>query len=111
VSCKIEQQSDGSAIVKLGESVTVAGEEVSRLTIPRLKGKHLFGAPAMTSVGMVLQWAANIVSPKGALEELEPRDAVEVGDFLFVLLTRRPTVGAASSASSAATSDGASGSS
>lgn len=103
----IEKNADGSAIVKLSEPVTVRGEELSRVTIPRLKGKHLFGAPPLTSIGMVLEWASKIVEPRGALEEMTPEDAVAVGDFLFGLLTKRPKAGADSSAASAVTSDGA----
>jgi len=104
---KIETQSDGTAIVKLSEPITVNDLEINRATIPKLKGRHLFGAPPLTSIGMILQWAANVVEPKGALEEMSTEDAVQVGDFLFERLHQRRSTGAAPSAESAATSDGA----
>jgi hypothetical protein len=104
---KFDTNSDGTTIVKLDAAIVVNGADVSRVTLPKLKGKHLFGAPPLGSMGAILQWAAGIVEPKGALEEMDPVDAVEIGDFLFGKLRRTPVSGAAQSAESADTSDGA----
>ena len=89
-----ETNADGTVIGTLSQPVKVDGEEMDRFTIPKLKGKHLFGAPPLNSVGSILLWASKIVQPRGLLEEMEPEDAVEVGDFLFRSLNKRQPTGA-----------------
>lgn len=80
---KFEDNKDGSCTVKLESPIMVGGEEISRLTIPAIKGRHLMTAPfAYSDIPSMGDWstfAARIVTPAGAFEELEVADAIAVG--------------------------------
>jgi hypothetical protein len=76
-----EEQPDGSVIVKLSRPVDVKGESTSRLTIPRLRGKHMFaikGNIMELGTGPTIAWGDCVVEPHGAVGELDPMDALEV---------------------------------
>lgn len=90
-----EEQSDGSVIVKLSSPVNVKGEATSRLTIPRLRGKHMFAIKGNINelgTGPTFEWADGVVEPHGAVGELEPMDALEVvARLVGKLLSRQAT--------------------
>lgn len=82
----IDKNADGSCIVKLSTPIQLGDETVSRVTIPRITGKHLFKMPVITlssSMGPVIEWASHVVLPQGAVEELSPADAVSVAEALL----------------------------
>jgi hypothetical protein len=88
-----EKNSDGSTIVKLAEPIKLGGDELTRVTIPKLRGKHLIGAPVLDSMGQYLVIAARVVEPKGALEEMTPADAVAIGNHIIELIQGKATAG------------------
>lgn len=72
----IEHNHDGSAIVKLEQPVRVGDTDVTRLTIPRITGRHLrkaqwtFGGGGM-QLGALIAFTADVVLPAGAVDELD----------------------------------------
>jgi hypothetical protein len=77
---------DSSAIVKLSEPIRVGKEELTRVTIPKIRGRHMFKAPVMAHgmpIGPVIEWASHIVIPAGAVEEMCPKDAIAVANWIM----------------------------
>lgn len=91
----VEHNADGSCIITLSTPVTVGGEKVARVTVPRLTGRHLFRMPAISqdaSIGVIVEWATTVVTPRGAVEEMDPTDAIAVASALLDSLGKsRPT--------------------
>ena len=79
----VEANSDGTAIVKLARPVTWKGEALSRLTIPRITGKHMRHATweygSQISVGQLVDFAARVVEPLGVVDELDADIARDIG--------------------------------
>lgn len=93
----LEVNADGSCIVKLADPVMWQGEPISRLTIPRITGKHMRHASwAMTggsTLGDAVTFAAAIVQPIGVIDELPGGVASLIAVEVALLLgkSRRPT--------------------
>jgi hypothetical protein len=90
------RNSDGSAIVELSEPIKLNGQELSRVTIPRIKGKHLVTMPVLdgeASLGVVVGWAMHVVEPKGSVEEMSPADALDVAKALLESLGKSQPTG------------------
>lgn len=90
------RNADGSTIVKLSAPIQVGGEELTRVTIPKLKGKHLKRAAFATEVtiGHLVALAAEIVQPAGAVDEMEPDDALAVANEVASVLGKARPGGA-----------------
>jgi hypothetical protein len=84
-----ETNSDGTTIVILSEPIKVGKEELTRCTIPKLRGKHLMGLPPLDSLGQFIAFAARVVLPMGAVEEMCPEDANDVGNRLFAEVVKK----------------------
>jgi hypothetical protein len=91
-----EANADGTVIVKLAQPITFAGQPLSRLTIPALRGKHMrlatwpFGL--RPTMGQLFELAAQVIEPAGALDELDAWIARDVAGELILLLGKsRPT--------------------
>jgi hypothetical protein len=73
---RVEHNADGSAIIKLERAVKVGDTEITRLTIPRITGRHLrkaqwtFGSGGM-QLGALIAFTADVVLPAGAVDELD----------------------------------------
>lgn len=92
----IEKNSDGSCIVKLDTPVKVDGETISRVTVPKITGRHLFTCPVInagTPIGVAVEWASKVVTPAGAVEVMEPADAVFVAQTLLGALGKSHPTG------------------
>lgn len=100
---KFEDNKDGSVIVILDAPVVVGKEDISRLTLPALRGKHLRKAPwhlvGAPSLGDVCEFAAEIVEPHGAFDELDASDARDVALHVGAMLGKRRATGDAASES------------
>lgn len=78
----IEQNADGSAIVYLKTPIRLKGEEYERVTVPALRGKHMrkcpivAGATGEVPVGVLVEFAAQVVLPEGAVDEMTSEDAI-----------------------------------
>jgi hypothetical protein len=98
-SVRFETNADGSVIVKLAKPVRWKGEELTRLTIPRITGRHMkhapweFGQPLTT--GMIVEFAAQVVEPLGVLDELDAVVARDVSVEVFATLGKSQVTGAA----------------
>jgi hypothetical protein len=72
---RVEYNADGSAIVKLEHPVAWKGEQIERLTIPRITGRLLRRAQWSlehgANMGDVIGFAADVVEPVGVLDELD----------------------------------------
>lgn len=90
----IERNQDGSSIVKLREPVQFNGESQSRLTIPRVTGRHMRAAEwslgASPTLGQTLAWAASIVIPAGILDELDGVLARDIATEVALMLVGKP---------------------
>ncbi len=80
---RIEHNRDGSTVLKLSASVKVGGEKVDRLFIPALTGRHMrraqWSLSEGASVGDLVTFAAEVVEPVGAVDELPAWVARNVG--------------------------------
>lgn len=89
---------DGVVIVKLSSPVKFGGEQLTRLTIPRLTGRHMrkaqweYGVPLTT--GLIVDFAAYVVEPIGVLDELDAIVARDVAVEVFSLLGKSQATGA-----------------
>jgi hypothetical protein len=94
---KFEENADGSAIVKLDRPVTFKGEDYARLTIPKLKGKHLRKAPwyliGSPRTGELAEFAANVIEPEGVFDELDAMDARDIALHVGAMLGKRQATG------------------
>lgn len=84
MSIKFTRNADGSTIGVLSAPVTVGPVSHDRITIPALKGKHMrkFGmvlGDGSTTIGVLIQLAAEVVEPAGIVDEMAPSDAMDVG--------------------------------
>lgn len=86
-----DTNSDGTIIMTLSEPVTVNGALHERVTIPKLRGRHLMGVPTLDSLGKYVELAARVVEPRGAVEEMCPGDAVAVADQLLSVMGKATT--------------------
>lgn len=86
----VEHNSDGTAIVKLTAPVKFQGEERSRLTVPRITGKHMRRAPwglgREYTIGELCEWAAHVVEPIGVFDELDGDIARDLAVEVVLLL-------------------------
>jgi hypothetical protein len=98
-SVRFETNADGSVIVKLEKAVRFKGEDLTRLTIPRITGRHMrhasweYGSPLTT--GMLIDFAAHVVEPLGVLDELDAIVARDVSVEVFATLGKAQGIGAA----------------
>lgn len=100
---KFDENPDGSVIVKLDAPIKVDGAELGRLTIPKLRGKHLRLAPwflvGSPRTGELAEFAALVVEPPGAFDELEATDARDIAIHVGLMLGKRQATGDAPSPS------------
>jgi len=103
---KLLENSDGSAVVVLDDEVRFKGDEIVRVTIPALRGKHMRlitwdAASGSATGGQLAEFAAQVVTPAGVFDELTPRDALYVTQAVNNLLGKAllPTGASASSSS------------
>ena len=94
----VEYNADGSAILKLTTPVSFNGDEVSRLTVPRVTGRHLRSAPFLldgnaVSLGQIVSFAASVVLPVGIVDELDAQLARDVATEVLAIMSgkRRAT--------------------
>lgn len=66
---RLEENADGTIIVKLNRPVRVGSEDVARLTVGRMKAKHV--RQVTRAGGGLDDYADLIVTPEGATGELE----------------------------------------
>ncbi len=89
---EITKNTDGSCVVKLSGSIHVGGEEISRVTIPAIKGKHMRSAPFSAGVnvtlGHLVTFAAEIIQPAGSVDEMSPDDAIYCAQEVAALLNK-----------------------
>lgn len=101
MSITVEHNKDGSSIVRLSEPVTVGNEELTRVTIPALRGKHMRLAPwplgRPMTVGELIDFAARVVEPLGVVDELTAADARDVAVEVMLKLGKSPPTGEAPS--------------
>lgn len=94
----VEENADGSAIVKLRDPVMFQGESLTRLTIPRLTGRHMRRAGWIIgekiAVGRLVEFAAEIIEPVGVVDELPGPIALNLGSEVIVLLGKSGQIGA-----------------
>lgn len=97
----IEENADGSAIVKLQKPVMLDGQPLDRLTVPALRGKHMRHASwaygSVPTMGQVIGFAAEVVLPRGALDELEAHVARDLAVEVTLLLGKSQATGEAPS--------------
>ena len=80
----IARNEDGSVVITLTTPIQLDGDEVTKVTIPALKGKHMMlcpyraADPTSVEIGAIVSFAALVVKPKGAIEEMSPTDALAV---------------------------------
>jgi len=93
----VERNQDGSLVLKLARPVRLAGEEVSRLTIPALTGKHMKRCPwtwgERPTVGKLVRFAAVVVEPAGIVDELPAVIARDVGVEVMLALGKSLSIG------------------
>lgn len=98
-----ERNQDGTVIVKLTTPIVFKGEELSRVTIPPLRGKHIKSCPFTLSeladvpIGKVVDFASRVVEPLGCVDEMAPLEAIEVGGELATMMGKSQGTGAAPS--------------
>jgi hypothetical protein len=94
---KFDENKDGTMIVTLDAPVVLGGEEISRLSVPKLRGKHLRNAPwgltGNATLGQLCEFAASIVLPEGAFDELDATDARDVALHVGGMLGKRRATG------------------
>lgn len=94
---KLEDNADGSVIVLLDAPVKFDGEAQQRITIPKLKGKHLRLATwtigQVPTLGQLSEFAAQVVEPSGIFDDLDPNDARDVAVHVGMRLGKRPATG------------------
>lgn len=107
----VAHNKDGSAIITLSEPITVKGQELTRVTIPAPRGKTLRLSPFVLgeqpTVGQLIEYAARVVQPEGAVDEMSTEDAMLCGNELANMLGKSRKTGGDSSDSSGAGTDGA----
>jgi hypothetical protein len=88
-----EKNQDGTIIVKLDAPIAVDGEQLDRLTIPALTGKHLKHCPfplssaGTATLGQLVEFASKIVEPIGCVDALKPVDALAVASHVGAALS------------------------
>lgn len=95
---EFDRNADGSVIVKLSEPIKVGNEEFSRLTIPALRGRHMRLCPFKAGdvdvpMGLLVEFAALIVQPAGAVDELDPLESLAVGAEVAALMGKGRATG------------------
>lgn len=93
---ELEHNADGTVIVKLREPFRFKGEMLQRLTIPRLTGRHMRLAPWAVgetfTVGEIAEFAAKVIEPAGAFDELDAIVAKDVClEVIFAMGKHRRT--------------------
>lgn len=92
MALQTQKNSDGTLIVELPEPVSMNGETYTRLTIPKIKGKHLkkcpisVGSDGKVNIGNLVEFASIVVTPAGIVDELEPGAAMEVASLVASFL-------------------------
>lgn len=100
-----ERNADGTWIIKLSEPVKLVDEagrahEHDRITIPKLRGKHMVHCPVInpdTPVGVVVGFAMHVAEPPGVVEEMCLADLGAVAKAVLSQLGKSPPTGEASS--------------
>ena len=93
-AARVTRNDDGSAVIALRMPVTIAGETITRVTIPALRGRHMMSAPNLTNdttIGELITWANKVIEPRGVVEDMVPADAVLVGNSLLEALGKSRT--------------------
>ena len=98
----IEENGDGSAVVKLAQPVLFQREQLTRLTIPRITGRHMRAArwrvSGASTMGDAVSFAASLIEPVGVVDELDgalaAQLAVEVALILFAKSSQRRSAAA-----------------
>jgi len=94
----VEHNGDGSAVVRLREPIkftdkTGRTDQLSRLTIPRICGRHMRSATwnlfERPTLGQAMAWAADIVEPVGVLDELEANLARDIAMEVSLILVKK----------------------
>lgn len=87
------ENADGSAVVKLHDPVRFNGEDIGRLTIPRICGRHMRSANwnlfERPTLGQAMAWANDIVEPVGVLDELEANLARDLAMEVSLILVKK----------------------
>lgn len=100
----LEENEDGSAIVKLAQPVKLGNELVSRLTIPAITGKHMRACPwrfgETVSIGGAVDFAASLIEPAGIVDVLPAILARDLGGEVLELMGKFLTTGEPASPSS-----------
>ena len=97
----LEENRDGSAIVKLARPLELDGRQLSRLTIPALTGRHLRKVPwsytKPATLGEVATFAADVIEPEGALDALPAKLANDLAAEVLIRLGKSQATGEAPS--------------
>jgi hypothetical protein len=79
----IDQNSDGSVVVKLRRPVRFNGEDYTRLTIPALTGRHMRACPYSLGerpvLGELVTFAQAVIEPVGVVDVLPAAIARDLG--------------------------------
>ena len=95
----LEQNADGSAVVKLRDPVQWEGDALTRLTIPAVTGKHMRACPwsygDRPNVGQLVSFAAEVIEPRGVVDALPALIARDLGVEVMLALGKSLGIGAA----------------
>jgi hypothetical protein len=86
----LETNADGSAVVRLRDPVRFGGQQLTRLTIPQITGRHMractWGLFDRPTLGQVMAWASDVVEPQGVLDELDANLARDLATEVALIL-------------------------
>lgn len=89
----LEQNADGSAVVRLRDPVRYRDQELTRLTIPVITGRHMRAASwqlfEKPTLGQVMAWSSGVVQPDGVLDEMEANLARDIATEVAVILIKK----------------------
>jgi hypothetical protein len=96
----IQHNDDGSVILTLLKSITIDGEKLERVTLRALTGKDMRKATFTDepTVGQMIDLAAHVVEPPGAIDVMGAADACDAGLAVGQMLGKSRTSGAQGSA-------------
>jgi len=91
------ESKDGSTIVVLSRAFKHRGDDMERVTIPALTGKHMMRLPMtegeVPTVGQLIEWANWVVTPLGCVEDMHPSDALDIARRVYANLGKSLTAG------------------
>ncbi len=91
------ENSDGSRVGKLDKPVRVGKEDVDRITLPALTGRHMRHAKfkgAEIDIGQLVDFASHVALPVGVVDELSAMDSMAVATEVAVMLGKSQGSGA-----------------